>query len=168
MSRGFVKEDDQEETPLITPRANLPIGIVNYVTANGLKELKDERDLLIEEQKILIEQSKELNRVQINYITAKLRLLEERINSAKVVTLSSQPKNKINFGATVKLYKQKEKCECLYQIVGVDEANVSKNKVSFLSPIAKSLMNKKVGDSISLQTPKGEQIMKVEGIKYTS
>lgn len=42
MSRGFVKEDDQEEAPIIPPRAALPSGQTNYVTPNGLKELKEE------------------------------------------------------------------------------------------------------------------------------
>ncbi|MBL1214333.1 MAG: transcription elongation factor GreA [Ignavibacteriae bacterium] len=166
MSRGFVKEGDQEETPLVTPRAHLPAGVLNYVTPNGLKELEHERNLLVEERKTLIEQDSENNRVQINYITAKLGLLEERISSAKLVELSNQPQNKVYFGATITLYKTKEDCESQYQIVGVDEADVSKNKVSFLSPIAKALINKKVGDEIILQTPKGKRFMKIEAIDY--
>jgi len=72
MSRGFVKEDDQEEIPMVSPWADLSFGVVNYVTVNGLKELMFEQNLLVEEQKTLIEQSNEINRVQINYITAKL------------------------------------------------------------------------------------------------
>lgn len=166
MSRGFVKEDDQEEIPLVTPRAHLPFGIVNYVTPNGFKDLKEEKQLLVEEQKLLIEQSHENNRVQINHITSKLRLLEERINSARVVDLATQAQNEIHFGATVTLFKQQENNRCQYQIVGVDEANISQNKVSFLSPLAKILLTKKVGDSIALQTPKGERIMNVEAIDY--
>jgi len=166
MSRGFVKEEDQEETPLVTPRAHLPFGVVNYVTPNGLEELKEEQHLLIEEQKELIEQSNEINRVQINYITSKLSLLEDRINSARIVDVSNHPQNEIHFGATITLFKKIENCECQYQIVGVDEANISKNKISFLSPIAKVLLNKKVGDVIELQTPKGVRIMKIEDIEY--
>jgi len=95
-----------------------------------------------------------------------LYLLEERINSARIVDLSNQPQNEIHFGATITLFKKKEDCECQYQIVGVDEANVSQNKVSFLSPIAKVLLNKKAGNEIALQTPQGKRIMKVEAIEY--
>ena len=166
MSRGFVKEGDQEEAPLVTPRAYLPIGVVNYVTENGLKELKQEQNCLIEERKVLIEQSYENNRVQINYLTAKLNLIEERINSARIVDLSNQPQNKIHIGATITLTKKKEDSKFQYQIVGVDEANVSQNKVSFLSPVAKVLLNKKVGDEIELQTPNGKLTMKIEAIHY--
>ena len=166
MSRGFVKEDDQEEIPLVTLRAHLPNGVENYVTPNGLKELKHEQNSLIEERKILKDRSADNNRVQINYITAKLHLLEERINSAKIVDVESQAKNKIRFGATITLHKEEEDCKCQYQIVGVDEANVSSNKISFLSPIAKALQNKKIGDKITLKTPSGNRNMRIEAIEY--
>ncbi len=166
MSRGFVKEGDQEETPLVTPRVHLPHGVTNYVTPFGFEELKQEQHLLLEERKILEDQSSEINRVQINYLTAKLHLLEERINSAKIVELDRQPQNEVHFGAIVSLFKEKEDCACQYQIVGVDEANISLNKISFLSPIAKVLMNKKVGDEVAIKTPKGDRFMKIEAIDY--
>ncbi|MCK5822986.1 MAG: GreA/GreB family elongation factor [Bacteroidales bacterium] len=166
MSRGFVKEGDQEEIPLVPPRAHLPNGVANYVTPNGFEELKKEQNSLVDERQILKEQSTENNRVQINYITAKLRLLEDRINSAKIVDLANQTQNEVRFGATISLYKEEENCKFQYQIVGVDEANVSQNKVSFLSPIAKILRNKKTGDKFTLQTPKGNTNMKIEAIDY--
>ncbi|MBE9468066.1 MAG: GreA/GreB family elongation factor [Bacteroidetes bacterium] len=166
MSRGFVKEGDQEETPMVNPRAHLPNGLTNYVTPNGLEELKNEQNTLIEERNVLKEQSAENNRVQINFITAKLRLLEDRINSAKIVDLTNQNQDEVLFGATITLFIEEEKTECQYQIVGVDEANVSRNKVSFLSPIAKILQNKKLGDKITLQTPKGNTNMRIEAIDY--
>ncbi|TXD49440.1 GreA/GreB family elongation factor [Polaribacter sp. IC073] len=166
MSRGFVKEDDQEEIPFVPPRAHLPFGVDNYITANGLKELKEEQKILIEEQKTLISQSNEINRVQINFLSSKLSLLEDRINSAKIINLKSQPQSEIHFGATITLFKFEENCECQYQIVGVDEANVSKNKISFLSPLAKVLRSKKIGDVITLKTPKGSRDMKINSIQY--
>ncbi|HCX99708.1 MAG TPA: transcription elongation factor GreA, partial [Bacteroidales bacterium] len=46
MSRGFIKEDDQEEIPLVPPRAHLPEGVINYVTQVGMDELLDERQKL--------------------------------------------------------------------------------------------------------------------------
>lgn len=166
MSRGFVKEGDQEEVPLVPPRAHLPVGVVNYVTPNGLKELQQEQELFVQERKELIAQSGTNNRVQINYISARLGLLEERINSARVVDLSSQPQNEIRFGATITILEEKEDGRSKYQIVGVDEADVSQNKVSFLSPFAKVLINKKAGDVITLNTPKGKRVMKIEAVEY--
>jgi transcription elongation factor GreB len=52
MSRGFVKEDDQEETPIVPPRADLPEGVVNYVTQGGMDELLNEKQELISEKRI--------------------------------------------------------------------------------------------------------------------
>ncbi len=166
MSRGFVKEGDQEEVPIVIPRANLPDGVTNYVTPNGFEELKQEHKSLIEEQKILNEQASDTNRVQINYLTAKLHLLEDRMNSAKIVDLSKQAQNEVHFGALIKLYKEEENCHCQYQIVGIDEANISMDKISFLSPIAKVLLNKKIGDKIILKTPLGDRIMRIDAIDY--
>ncbi len=166
MSRGFVKEDDQEATPLVTPRAFLPAGVENYVTPNGLEELKKEQADLIAERQALKEQSADEHRVQINYITAKLHLLEERLQSARMIDLSQQTQDEIHFGAKVSLYKIEDQTHCQYQIVGVDEANITLNKISFLSPLAKVLSHKKVGETITLNTPKGSVSMKIEAIHY--
>ena len=166
MSRGFLKEGDQEDIPLVTPRVPLPAGASNYVTPNGFDDLKLEQKSLIEERKILMEQSPEQNHVQINYLSAKLHLLDERINSAKIVDLARQPQNEIHFGSIVTLFKEVEDCECHYQIVGVDEANISLNKISFLSPIAMILLNKKKGDIVTLKTPKGNRVMQITNIEY--
>jgi transcription elongation factor GreB len=51
MSRGFVKEDDQEDVPMVPPRAHLPAGIPNYVTQAGMDELLAERLILTDEVK---------------------------------------------------------------------------------------------------------------------
>lgn len=166
MSRGFVKEGDQEERPLVTPRAYLPDGVVNYVTPAGMNLLKDELNKLLEEKNSLKKETNKDNRVQIDYITAKLNLLEQRISSAKVIDLSIQPKGEVHFGAIITLYKEIENTICQYQIVGVDEADVAQNKVSFLSPIAKVLLTKKIGDIIELQTPRGKQVLKIDSITY--
>ncbi len=166
MSRGFVKEGDQEETPLVTPRVHLPPGVINYVTPHGLEDLKQEHKALVDERAILSEQSLEKNRLQINYLSAKLQLLEGRINSAKIADLARQPHDEVHFGAKVTLFKEAENCNCEYQIVGVDEANIALNKISFLSPIARVLVTKKVGNKVTLKTPKGSRLMLIEAIDY--
>ena len=50
MSRGFVREDDQEELPIVPPRADLPDGQINYVTEVGYNQLLAERDFLLKER----------------------------------------------------------------------------------------------------------------------
>ncbi len=166
MSRGFVKEGDQEDVPIVAPRAYLPDGVTNYVTPAGLKALHIEREEWLEQREALIEQEDKDHRVQINYINANLNLLEERIHSAQVVDVSHQAKDTVLFGAKVTLYKKEEKSTCQYQIVGVDEANIAENKISFLSPLAKVLLTKKIDDIVTLKTPKGMRTMEVQSIEY--
>lgn len=63
MSRGFVKEEDQEEVPMVVPRAHLPFGVTNYVTINGFNLLKEEQNTLLEEIKYLNEQLSGTNKL---------------------------------------------------------------------------------------------------------
>jgi len=166
MSRGFVKESDQEELPLIPPRADLPPGTVNYVTELGYGELLAERDKMIYERDNLLILDENENRIAVNFINAKLRLLLNRISTAKIVNLSKQPKNKVRFGAEVFFTVDSDSKIQNYQIVGVDEANIAKRKIAFNSPIAKIFMDRTVGESVILKLEKTEKQFKIVSIKY--
>ena len=166
MSRGFVREDDQEEIPMVPPRADLPEGITNYVTPNGMEELLQEKQDLIDERENLAITSENEKRIASNHINAKLNLLNDRINTAKVVDLSKQKQDEVLFGALVTLKIGKENKPQHYQIVGVDEANISKGKISFVSPIAKLLLTKKVGEKALLKIQKEDRIFEILAISY--
>jgi transcription elongation factor GreB len=166
MSRGFVKEDDQEETPIVPPRADLPEGIVNYVTQGGMDELLNEKQELISEKENLEITDENERRIALNYINAKSQLLNNRIATAKIVDLSNQPNDEIRFGALVTL-KIMGKTELQqYQIVGVDEADISKGKISFISPIARILINKKVGEKPILILANEDRIFEIMEVVY--
>src|SRR5690554_4115644 len=122
MSRGFVKEDDQEEIPIVPPRADLPRGVTNYVTQVGLNELVAEKEELEAELLNLETTNEQERRIATNHINAKLKLLTNRIFTAKTVDISTQPKDEVRFGATVTLKIGDEKKPVKYQLVGVDEA----------------------------------------------
>ena len=166
MSRGFVKEDDQEEIPLVPPRAHLPEGVTNYVTQLGMNELLAEKQMLLNEKGNPDNTNENDKRIALNHINAKLQLLNNRIAVAKIVNLSEQPKNEIRFGALVTLKTGANKSIQTFQIVGVDEADISKGKISFLSPIAKLLINKKIGDKAILKRPKEDIVFEIIGISY--
>ncbi|MCK9612864.1 MAG: GreA/GreB family elongation factor [Bacteroidales bacterium] len=166
MSRGFVKEDDQEDIPLVPPRAYLPEGVTNYVTQVGMKELLAEKQKMIYEKDNLNISNENEKRIAKNYINAKLILLNNRINSAKIVYLNDQQKNEIRFGATVTLKTEATNKVQTFQIVGVDEANISKGKLSFISPLAKVLLNKKTGDFAILKLAREERVFKIINICY--
>lgn len=166
MSRGFVKEDDQEEIPMVPPRSDLPVGITNYVTQTGLDALVSERKALNIEKENLQHENEKERRIATNLINSKLQLLNERITSSKVVNLLEQPGDEVRFGATVSLQIGNAKSPQDYTIVGVDEADIAQQKISFLSPIAKILISKRVGDTAVLKLGKEERVFKVLGIRY--
>ena len=155
MSRGFIKEGDQEEIPMVPPRAYLPKGMPNYVTSEGLEALKKEcKDL--ENERVTANG----NYIMSNFIDAKMKLLINRINTAVIVDLAKANKEIVSFGAYVK-YNDRT-----VRIVGVDEADFSKGLLSFVSPVAKALVGKKVGDVFDIKVPKGTEHIEVQGIWY--
>ncbi len=166
MSRGFVKEDDQEEVPMVPPRAYLPPGVPNYVTRAGLDELLAEQQALMDEIANLDRSSEKERRIAANHITAKLQLLNSRITEARIIEPEAQPKDEIRFGATVTLKTEGTNDIQAFQIVGVDEADISRGKISFLSPLARVLTNKKTGDKVVLKRPKGDQVLEILNISY--
>ncbi|MFB9058263.1 hypothetical protein ACFFU9_16075 [Mariniflexile ostreae] len=103
MSRGFVKEEDQEEMPIVPPRADLPVGITNYVTQAGMHELISEKQSLLKALDAVAYTDEKEKRIASNYTAAKLQLLQNRIATAKIIDLATQPKDEIRFGATITL-----------------------------------------------------------------
>ena len=166
MSRGFVKEDDQEEVPMVPPRAHLPAGVPNYVTQAGMDELLAERQAMMNEKENLEISSENERRIAVNHIKAKLQLLSNRITEARIIVLEEQPKDEIRFGATITLKTEGTEDIQNFQIVGVDEADISRGKISFLSPLARVLTNKKAGDKVVLKRPKGDRIFIIMDITY--
>ena len=153
MSRGFVKEGDQEEVPMVLPRAFLPQGVPNYVTPEGLLLLNEEMEGLKKERAEAAS-----NYILINHIEAKMRQLSERINTAVLIDPSKSDPDVVSFGFYVR-YNDKT-----IRIVGVDEADASKGLISFLSPIAKSLIGKRKGDVFEVKVPRGTERIEVQEV----
>jgi transcription elongation factor GreB len=152
MSRGFIKEGDQEEIPRVPMRAYLPEGVANYVTKEGLEALKEELKNL-EAERVKAGD----NYIMVNFIDASMKLLVDRINSAVEVDLSKSNKDAVSFGAWVRYNGR------VVRIVGVDEADVNKGLISFISPIAKLLIGKKAGEVIELN---GSEKITVEEVSF--
>ena len=153
MSRGFVKEGDQEEVPMVLPRAFLPQGVPNYVTPEGLHLLNEEMENLKSERAEAAS-----NYILKNHIEAKMRQLSERINTAVLIDPSKSDPDVVSFGFYVR-YNDKT-----IRIVGVDEADASKGLISFLSPIAKSLIGKRKGDVFEVKVPRGTERIEVKEV----
>ena len=164
MSRGFVKEDDQEEIPMVPPRADLPEGVVNYVTQVGMNELLAEKQDLINEKNRLDSSSENEKRIALNLINAKLQLLNNRIATARLVKFREQAPDAIRFGSVIRLKAEANREIRTIQIVGVDEADFSKGKIAFTSPLARILINKKIGDKAVLQRGKETLVFEIMDI----
>lgn len=166
MSRGFVKEDDQEDIPFVAPRADLPAGIENFVTQAGLDLLLEEKENILKEQNVLDSSQEKEYRISLNHSNAKLQLLQERISSAKIIDPKKLPQNEVHFGAKVTFKNISNNAKQTFQIVGVDEANIAQKKMAFTTPLAKSLLNKKVGEQAILQLGEKNNIFEILKIEY--
>ena len=140
---------------MVPPRAYLPNGVPNYVTKEGLDALKEELKNL-ENERVKAGD----NYIMVNFLDATIKQLVGRINSAVEVDLSKVSKDTVSFGAWVRYNGR------VVRIVGVDEADVNKGLVSFVSPIAKALMGKKAGDVIELKRAKGKERIGVEDVSF--
>ncbi|QAA82467.1 transcription elongation factor GreA [Aequorivita sp. H23M31] len=159
MSRGFVKEGDQEETPIIPSRAALPEGAINYVTSFGMEQLLGERTDLENQITNLSTENETERRRELAILNGKLDLLQERIASARVLDIEQQRKDEIRFGATVTYKMLANNMVNTIQIVGVDEADLKLKKIAFVAPIVVAMTGHKEGDVIDFKL--GGEIRKI-------
>ena len=92
--------------------------------------------------------------------------LESLISRAEVIDVTKLSGDRIKFGATVKLVDEDTEEEKTYQIVGEPEADVRSGRVSVMSPIARALMGKTVGDTVEVTTPGGGKSYEVVGVNF--
>ncbi|MEE4115572.1 MAG: GreA/GreB family elongation factor [Marinilabiliaceae bacterium] len=166
MSRGFVREGDQEEVPMIPQRAYLPKGVANFVTPEGMDQLLKEKEELIKERENLDITNENEKRIAKNFLNAKLQLLNERIATARVIEVTGQQSDEITFGARVTLRDNMSGSIQTFKITGVDEADIVKGKISFLSPLSRALINKKPGDSVTLKRDREDIVFEIIEIAY--
>ena len=88
-------------------------------------------------------------------LESRIRTLEDKLTRAKVVDLKDAPTDKVYFGTTVELKNKKTSQNITFTFVADDEADVSKNKLSISSPIGKSLLGHKEGETVEVKVPAG-------------
>lgn len=152
------------------------------MTLLGKKLLEDELNHLVrverEDIKQAISEARELGDLKENaeYAAAKERQsiiegrildVQTKIARARVIDVSTIQSNKVVFGATVTIYDHQKEIVTTFQIVGEDEAMTDPNKISYNSPLGKSLIGKEVGDEVTVKAPKGDLIYEVQDIKYS-
>ncbi len=104
---------------------------------------------------------------RLRQIDSRLRFLMQRMDAAVIVDPASQQGlEKVFFGAWVSLYSLKNDSEHCYRIVGKDELNPSMGYISWISPLAKVLLGKQVGDTIQVSAPAGEEQYEIIQVSY--
>lgn len=180
MTKAFTKESD-EEPEESDQSETLLFNTKNYMTPKGFAVLQGELlHLLREERPKIVEvvswaagngdRSENgdyiYGKKRLREIDRRIRYLTKRLKSAEIVDPKKQQAlTQIFFGATV-TYLQKDGSEKTVKIVGVDEADLSKGKISWISPIAKALLKSRAGDTVEFHTPTGVETLMVLSIKY--
>ncbi len=187
MSKAFTKEDsgademgDDEAAQEEVQGAGLPQGFKNYMTPAGAERLKLElRDFLYVQRPEVVktvtwaasngDRSENGDYIygkrRLREIDRRIRFLTKRLESAEIVDPLKQQTDRVLFGATVRV-RNEDDLERTYRIVGIDEANPAQGDVSWISPLAKALLNSKPGDVVNLRTPKGEEDLEVLEVRY--
>lgn len=175
--------DDEDDEDIPEGLDRLPKGVKNYITPPGFKRLQDEFHQLrrVERPKVVETVSWAAGNGDRSengdYIYGKRRLYEidrrsrfirKRLEIAEVVDPANQQQlDKVFFGATV-TYADAGDAEHTIKIVGVDEARIEFNEVSWISPIARALMKAGEGNIVKMRTPSGIEEIEVVEISYDS
>ena len=179
MSKAFTKETDDTDE-LEEPEA-LPSGVKNYMTPFGFATLQAElRQLQREERPKVVEvvswaagngdRSENgdyiYGKKRLREIDRRVRYLTKRLESAEVVDPARQKNlQQIFFGATV-TYVDEEDYTHKVTLVGIDEAEFTAGKISWISPVAKALLKARVGDTVTIRTPSGVKSIEVLTLVY--
>jgi len=169
MSKAFTREsDDTPDRPIRPRRASpLPPGARNYLTPDGASRLRQELDHLMQTERTRLTglpQDDDTQR-RLHDVNERIAYLQQSLQTAVVASPPVPPHEHAHFGATVTV-REHHGDETRYRIVGVDETDIDRDWVSWLSPIAKALLNARLGQRVRLKLPSGERELEVVSIAY--
>jgi transcription elongation factor GreB len=179
MNKAFVKEsEDADEDE--APDAQLPAGTRNYMTKRGHAQIRAEFEHLVKVERPAIVQVVSwaagngdrsengdyiYGKKKLREIDRRIRFLGKRLDSAVVVDNAGKAHQQVFFGATVTVLDE-EGHERTVSIVGVDELDPARGRVSWISPIATALLKASVGDVVTLKTPRATEELEIVDIRY--
>lgn len=169
MSKAFTREDDIGELPS-RPRLISPLqpGTRNYLTATGSRALHGELAYLREARRprlLAAAQQDGSVREELQVVDQRIAYLEESLRTAEVVQSPDEPDDRVRFGALVTVREPGGR-ETDYRIVGVDETDPNRNWVSWQSPIARALLNSRLGERVPFKFPSGRTELEIVGFGY--
>lgn len=181
MNKAFVRESDGDNEEELSPSLKLPPGSKNYITPAGHARLKDELEQLVKRERPNVveivawaasngDRSENGDYIygkrRLREIDRRIRFLTKRLDIAEVVDPLRQGDNdQVFFGAQVTIADSGGE-ENTYTIVGVDEADVMRGRISWISPLARALIKSREGDSIRFQSPVGIREIDILAVVY--
>ena len=187
MSKAFTKESEQDDDDdLDGGESPLPQGSKNYITPGGHRRLKNEFDYLLKKDRPAVtaavswaakngDRSEnadyQYGKKRLREIDRRLRFLTKRLDVAEVVDPQT-PRDEdmaeqVFFGATI-TYANQQGDENTVTIVGIDEVDMKRNHISWISPLARALMKSRPGDVVTLRAPGGVEELDVIGVRYVA
>jgi transcription elongation factor GreB len=156
----------------------------NYITPAGLQRLKDEHRFLLNRERPAVtkvvawaagngDRSENADYLyakrRLRQIDSRIRFLMKRIDAAEVVdpemSRQGSAAARVFFGATVR-YADASGVECVVSIVGIDEVDLNRRYISWISPLARALMKSGPGDTVVLRAPKKTEELEVLDVRY--
>jgi transcription elongation factor GreB len=169
MSRAFVRESDVPQLPELPPLVSpLPPGAKNYITPGGAERLRSELQRLLEQERprLAAAPGDDVDaKRELQVLDQRIRYLQESLRTAEISPPPAGAADVVRFGATVTVRESKS-AETTYRIVGVDETDLERNWVSWLSPIARALLNAKLGERVQFKAPRGTRELEIIRIAY--
>ena len=177
MSKAFVREsEDDDEAPVAKPG---PPPAKNYISPAGYARLKAELKQLVEVERPEVVRTVSwaakngdrsengdylYGKKRLREIDRRVRFLIKRLEAAAVVESADRDSDQVFFGATVTI--RGTSGERSLTIVGIDETDTAKGRVSWISPVAKALLKAREGDKVQLRTPAGVEELEVLEVRY--
>ena len=188
MSKAFTKEpddDSDEHDDAAEQAAHAQVaGVKNYITPSGLQRLKDEHRFLLTRERPAVTQvvawaasngdrsenaDYQYGKRRLRQIDRRIRFLTKRIDAAEIVDpeapRSGRAATQVFFGATVR-YANASGTERVVSVVGLDEVDLDRNYISWVSPLARALMKSGAGDRVVLHAPGGTEQLQILEVRY--
>jgi transcription elongation factor GreB len=182
MSKAFTRESDAEDDDEgdLAADTGMPDGFTNYITPAGRQRLNDELTRLWKVDRPQLvdtiawaasngDRSENGDYIygkrKLREIDRRIRFLSKRLDTAVVVDNAGKDHDRVYFGATVTVVDESG-AERTVSIVGVDELDPGRGRVSWISPIATALLKGSVGDVVTLRTPRGTEQLEIIAIRY--
>jgi transcription elongation factor GreB len=181
MSKAFVREDAPEEDDDEAEASPLPAGSKNYMTPACHARLTAELEHLVRRERPEVvsvvswaagngDRSENgdyiYGKKRLREIDRRIRFLTRRLAYSQIIDPAAQEDTeRVYFGATVTVLDEDGE-EAAYSIVGMDEADPSRGRISWIAPLARALLKGREGDTVRFQSPGGLRVLEIVGIHY--